>query len=160
MFNLARIVDKVSTLIQPFFDEEAYELFDIEYVKEGQDWFLRIYADKPEGVSLDDCVYLSEHISSILDEADPDPIPGTYFLEVSSPGAERPLKSEKAIRQAVGQWVHVNLYQHYDGFKEIEGKLLAISNESLILETKDKTRRIEKEIPRKLISFIRLAIEF
>lgn len=157
---VAKVIEQVSKLLEPLFTGSSYNLYDLEYIKEGSDWFLRVFADKEGGITLDDCVNLSEQISEILDSADPDPIPHAYFLEVSSPGAERPLKNEEHLKEAIGHWVHLNLYQAFDGKKEIEGRLKAVNTEQYIIEIKDKTRNQLVEIPRKIVSLIRLAIEF
>ena len=157
---MARVIDEVRTLIEPKLEELDYDLFDMEYTKEGKNWYLRIYIDKLGGVTIEDCVTVSEVLSEILDQADPDPIPGAYYLEVSSPGAERPLKNEADIQASIGKWVHLKLYQAFEGAKEWEGRLLQADEEAFTIEVKDKTRRIEKTIPRQLVALIRLAIEF
>ena len=104
---MAKVVDVVRELIESELQAQGYELFDLTFSKEGKEWYLRIYIDKPGGVTLDDCVDASEAISAIVDQAEPDPIPQAYYLEVSSPGAERPLKTEADIQKAIGQWVHL-----------------------------------------------------
>ena len=88
------IVEIVAEIANPIADEKGYRVVDIEYIKEGKNWFLRIYIDKPGGVDLNDCAVFNELISQKLDSIEPDPIPYAYYLEVSSPGAERPLKTE------------------------------------------------------------------
>ena len=86
------------------------ELVDIEFVKEGRDWFLRVYIDTPEGnIDIDQCAQVSEKLSEELDRTDP--IPQNYFLEVSSPGAERPLKKEEDFQKAIGQYVFIKTYE-------------------------------------------------
>lgn len=157
---MAKVVDVVRELIESELQAQGYELFDLTFSKEGKEWYLRIYIDKPGGVTLDDCVDASEAISAIVDQAEPDPIPQAYYLEVSSPGAERPLKTEADIQKAIGQWIHLNFYKEYQGHKQVEGKLLQADEEAFTLETKDKTRRLEGVYPRKNVSLIRLAIEF
>lgn len=88
-----KIVDTVQQMLQPYIEQEGYDLVDIEYVKEGSHYFLRVYVDKPGGIDIDDCGKVSEYLSQELDRSDP--VPNTYFLEVSSPGAERPAKKGK-----------------------------------------------------------------
>lgn len=83
-----KIKTTVEEMIKPFLDEHEFELVDVEYVKEGSNYFLRVYVDKEGGIDLDDCGLISEFLSAELDKKDP--IPDAYFLEVSSPGAERP----------------------------------------------------------------------
>ena len=87
---MSKVIDTVSQLVTPIVDEMGLELVDIEYVKEGKDWFLRVFIDKPAGIDIEECGLVSEKLSEKLDELDP--ITHNYFLEVSSPGAERPLK--------------------------------------------------------------------
>ena len=100
------------------------ELVDVEFVKEGRDWFLRVYIDTPEGnIDIDQCALVSEKLSEELDRTDP--ITQNYFLEVSSPGAERPLKKEEDFQKAIGQYVFIKTYEPIDGMKEFEGYLLA-----------------------------------
>ena len=87
-------VEIVEDIVRPIADEKGFRVVDIEYVKEGKNWFLRIYIDKPGGVDLNDCAMFNELVSEQMDAIEPDPIPYAYYLEVSSPGAERPLKTE------------------------------------------------------------------
>lgn len=153
-------VDKVTEIAEPLATELGYELVDVEYVKEGKNWFLRIYIDKPESVDLDDCTHFSEKMSEILDTKDPDPIPHAYYLEVSSPGAEKPLKKEKDFENAVGKYIHVSLYQQINSENSFEGTLKELTDEEIVLEIKIKTRTKELTIPRSNIAKARLAIQF
>ncbi|MCZ0716769.1 ribosome maturation factor RimP [Aerococcus kribbianus] len=159
---MAKITDQVSKLAQPILADLGFELYDVEYVKEGKAWFLRVYIDKPEegGISLDDCVLASEHLSQAIDQEGDDFIKGTYYLEVSSPGAERPLKTEEQVNQAIGEWVYASFYQAIDGEKDIQGRLLANEEDHYIIEKKVKTRRQEVSVPKDKVSLLRLAIEF
>ena len=91
------VLDRVTPIVEQIVEAQGCQLVDIEYVKEGRSWFLRVYADKIGRIDIEDCVSLSEKISEELDQITPDPFPEAYFLEVSSPGAERPLKTEEAI---------------------------------------------------------------
>jgi ribosome maturation factor RimP len=134
------------------------ELVDIEYAKEGKHWFLRLYIDKPGGVDIEECGIVSERLGKKLDEADP--IAHQYFLEVSSPGAERPLKKESDFANAVGKQVYVKTYEPIDGEKEFEGKLTAFNGESLHVEVKIKTRTKTFEIPMNKVAKARLAVVF
>src|SRR5699024_5815176 len=93
MMMSTNIKTTAEELLQPIIDKEQLELVDIEYVKEGRDWFLRVYIDKVDGVTIDECEYVSKLLSDKLDEVDL--IPGHYYLEVSSPGVERPLKTKE-----------------------------------------------------------------
>ncbi|KRI41335.1 hypothetical protein APC20_02205, partial [Acinetobacter baumannii] len=101
----------------------------IEYKKEGSNWFLRVYIDKEDGVDIEDCGRVSEKLGKKLDEVDP--IPGAYFLEVSSPGAERPLKKERDFERAVGKHVHVTTSEPIDGATVFEGELVAYDGSRL-----------------------------
>ena len=132
----------------------------MEYLKEGKNWFLRIYIDKPGGIDIEECALISEKVSEALDAIDPDPIPQAYFLEVSSPGAERPLKTEADMQNAIGKYVHLSFYQAIDGEKFYEGTLKELNDESVVLTIRIKTRTKDIEIERKQIANARLAIQF
>lgn len=157
---MSTVIDTVTTLVKPILDEHGFYLSDIEFVKEGGGWYLRVYIDKPGGISLDECVLVSETLSEKLDAMDPDPIPQAYFLEVSSPGAERPLKNEADFQHAVGEYIHISLFQKVDGQKVFEGTLKAIDDDNLTLTVKDKARRKDRVFARQAIANARLAIEF
>ncbi len=151
-----KVLNTVEKLALPIIDEENLELVDIEYKKEGSNWFLRVFIDKESGVDLEDCGKVSEKLSKKLDELDP--IPNAYFLEVSSPGAERPLKKEKDFLKAVGKHVHITTYEPIHKEKVFEGKLLVYepNNNLLVVEQKGK----ELELPLDKIANARLAIVF
>ncbi|MEG0277396.1 MAG: ribosome maturation factor RimP, partial [Coprobacillus sp.] len=134
------------------------ELFDIEYVKEGNDNFLRIYLDKPGGIDLNMIVDASKEISEILDKVDP--IEDEYFLEVSSPGAERPLKNEEQLKDAVGEYVRIELIDPKAGMDALEGTLIKFEDNVAIIEYMDKTRKKEFAIDYENIRLARLAIKF
>lgn len=157
---MSRVVDIVKEAVNPIVSQHNFELVDIEFVKEGKNWFLRVYIDKPGGIDIEECALVSEQLSEKLDQMDPDPIPQAYFLEVSSPGAERPLKTEKDWERAVGNYVHISFYQQIEGESFQEGTLLAYDEEKAVLEIRVKTRTKEMEIPRKNIAKARLAIQF
>ncbi|WP_107995206.1 ribosome maturation factor RimP [Trichococcus paludicola] len=157
---MSRVVDEVRVVVQPIVDEQNLELVDMEFLKEGKNWFLRIYIDKPGGIDIEECALISEKVSEALDAIDPDPIPQAYFLEVSSPGAERPLKTEADMQNAIGKYVHLSFYQAIDGEKFYEGTLKEINDESVVLTIRIKTRTKDIEIERKQIANARLAIQF
>jgi ribosome maturation factor RimP len=157
---VSRVVDVVKEAVLPVVDERNFELVDVEFLKEGKNWFLRIYIDKPGGIDIEECAWVSERVSDIMDQMDPDPIPQAYFLEVSSPGAERPLKTDKDLQNAVGGYVNLSYYQAIDGEKSHEGTLLEVTEDSVKLEIKIKTRVKTIEIPREKIAKARLAIQF
>ncbi|MEC6747409.1 ribosome maturation factor RimP [Marinilactibacillus sp. GCM10026970] len=153
-------VDKVTAIADPVAAELGYELVDVEYVKEGKNWFLRIYIDKDGGIDLDDCTRFSEKIGETLDSQKTDPIPHPYYLEVSSPGAERPLKKDQDLRNAVEKYIHVSLYQQIDGENIFEGTLKEVTDDSIKLVIRIKTREKELTIERANIAKARLAIKF
>jgi ribosome maturation factor RimP len=144
----------VESLTQAFLTENGFELVDVEYVKEGSNWFLRVYVDKEGGIDIDDCGRISEFLSEKLDENDP--IPTAYFLEVSSPGAERPLKKIQDFYKAVGEHVFVTTYESMGGLKEFEGNLLSFDEQTLEIEIGKKTHAI----PFDKVASARLAIVF
>lgn len=119
-----KVIDTVSEMVQPILDNLQLELVDIEFVKEGQSWFLRVFIDSDDGVDIEECAKVSEALSEKLDEADP--IKQNYFLEVSSPGAERPLKKEADFMKALGKNVYIKTYEPIEGNKEFEGELFRI----------------------------------
>ena len=157
---MSRVVDEVRVVVQPIVDEQNLELVDMEFLKEGKNWFLRIYIDKPSGIDIEECALISEKVSEALDAIDPDPIPQAYFLEVSSPGAERPLKTEADMQNAIGKYVHLSFYQAIDGEKFYEGTLKEVNDDSVVLTIRIKTRAKDIEIERKQIANARLAIQF
>lgn len=153
------VIKSVNGLVQPILDEYHFELFDTEFVKEGHSWYLRVYIDKPGGITLDDCVMVSDQLSEALDNCDPDPIPQAYFLEVSSPGAERPLKRESDYQRAIGEYIHISLYQAVNGKKIYEGDLKSVTPDELTIDYLDKTRHKTLTVSRKLIAKARLAVK-
>lgn len=157
---MANVVDIVTDLVNPILDELAFELIDIEYVKEGQNWFLRVFIDKPGGIDLNECALVSEKLGEKLDTIDPDPIPQAYFFEVSSPGAERPLKKEADYEAAIGEYINVSFYQAVEGEKQFQGFLETFDKETLTLRVKIKTQEKTMVFERKNIAKARLAIQF
>ncbi|AOZ94261.1 ribosome maturation factor RimP [Paenibacillus crassostreae] len=149
-----KIKSIVEEMIHPFMEEHNFELVDVEYVKEGKNWFLRIYVDKEGGIDIDDCGLVSEYLSQQLDSNDP--ITDAYFLEVSSPGAERPLKKSTDVSKAVGKDVFVTVYEALDGLKEFEGRLLAFEEDVLVIQMGKK----QHHIPYEKVASARLAIIF
>ena len=103
---------KTTELIQPVVEANGVELFDVDYVKEGSDWYLRAYIDKPDGVNIGDCEAVSRALSDKLDEADF--IEDAYILEVSSPGLGRTLKKDKHMEKSLGEEVENRLYKTVD----------------------------------------------
>lgn len=156
---MSKITEDVEKLVSPIVQDLELELVDIEFLKEGRDWFLRVYIDTPEGnIDIEQCAQVSERLSEELDRTDP--IPQNYFLEVSSPGAERPLKKEEDFLKAVGQYVFIKTYEPINGMKEFEGHLLVYGPEAAEVEIRIKTRKLKVEIAKEKIAFARLAIDF
>lgn len=157
---MSSVIETVTELVTPILDERHFELVDAEFVKEGKSWYLRIYIDKPGGINIEECALVSDLLGEKLDDCDPDPIPQAYFLEVSSPGAERPLKKERDYERALNSYIHVSLYQPLEGNKVYEGTMVDLKPDELTLEYMDKTRQKTIVIPRKQIAQARLAIKF
>src|SRR5690625_1630973 len=147
---------EVEKLLEPILLERNLTLDDIEYVREGNDNFLRVYIDKDGGVDLSECSLVSEQLSEKLDEQDP--IKGAYFLEVSSPGAEKPLKSPEDFKKNINNNIYVTLYVHIDGEKEYEGILKNFTDNIATIDYKYKHRRKQVEIPYDKIAKARLAV--
>ncbi|MDY3042174.1 MAG: ribosome maturation factor RimP [Streptococcus pluranimalium] len=155
---IATIVEQVTELVTPHI-KAPYEVVDVEYGKMGGDYILSILVDKPGGISVDDTAELTDVISPLLDTIKPDPFPEQYFLEVSSPGLERPLKTKEALENAVGSYVNVSLYKAIDKVKVFEGDLLAFDGENLTIDYLDKTRHKTVDIPYQTVAKARLAVK-
>lgn len=155
---MSKVTEVVAELVSPIVTDAGLELVDIEYVKEGRDWFLRVYIDKETGIDIEECGLISEKLSEKLDEIDP--IPHNYFLEVSSPGAERPLKKDKDFERAIGKNVFIKTYEPIEGEKGIEGILIEFNGEMIKVEVKIKTRKKIIEIPFEKVANARLAVTF
>lgn len=153
-------METVTNIVTPILDQLNFELVDVEFVKEGKNWFLRVYVDKTNGIDIEECAIVSEHLSEKLDTMNPDPIPQAYFLEVSSPGVERPLKKEEDYQEALNKYINVSLYAPIDGEKSFDGFLVDLNEEELTLRVKIKTREKELTFSRKNIAKARLAIQF
>ena len=154
-----KVKDLVEELVTPFLEENGMELYNVEFVKEAKDWFLRIYIDKQESpeetfISTDDCELVSRFLSEKLDENDP--IEQNYYLEVSSPGMDRVLLKEKDYVRYAGKQVDVNLYQAVNGKKTLTGELVGIVDNQLVIN--DETGRVE--IPMEKVAKTRLAVIF
>ena len=137
---MANIEEKVENLLKEKIEKIGYDLYDIEYAKEGKDYYLRIYIDKPEGIDLNDCEKVNNEISDILDEANY--IKEQYFLEVSSPGIERVLRKDKHLEQNKGKEITIKLFKKDElGNKEYQGILEDFDKEKIILEDDIKIER-------------------
>ncbi|MEK5443094.1 ribosome maturation factor RimP [Fredinandcohnia sp. FSL W7-1320] len=153
-----KVTQIVEELVIPIVTDLQMELVDVEYVKEGKDWFLRVFIDSEKGVDIEDCGLVSEKLSEKLDEVDP--IPYNYFLEVSSPGAERPLKKDSDFEKAIGKQVYVKTYEPIDGEKIFEGELTSFDGKLVTINVMVKTRKKSVEIPYEKIANARLAVTF
>ena len=123
--------------IEPLLKDTSYEIYDVEYVKEGAEWYLRIFIDKEGGIDLDDCETVTDLINDPLDELDP--IAEAYFLEVSSPGVERHLKSMRHFEKAVGEKIRIKTFVKMENSKEWVGILKAVDENGITLESNGKT---------------------
>ena len=132
---MAKVTDTVAQLALPFVESAGCSLWDVEYVKEAGEWFLRIYIDKEGGVSIEDCEAVSRPLSDKLDEADP--IEGSYTFEVSSAGADRVLKKPEHFARFQGSEVEVRLYRARDGRKDFVGLLQSWQDGDVVLEVGD-----------------------
>ena len=141
-------------VLAPIAEANGVEIYDVEYVKEGSDWYLRAYIDKPEGVNILDCENVSRALSDKLDEEDF--IDDAYILEVSSPGLGRTLKKDKHLEKSLGEEVELRLYKPKDKQKEFAGILKAFDENSVTIETQEE----EKVFARSEIALIRLAFDF
>lgn len=129
-------VSEVSALVEPIINEMGLQLWDVRYVKEGALWYLRIFIDKPEGITIEDCEKVTRAVDAPLDELDP--IEGSYTLEVSSPGIERELIRDEHFDQFLGAPVMIKLHKPLsDGVKEINGSLVSHDKENVDIVTQD-----------------------
>ncbi|HBG0491973.1 ribosome maturation factor RimP [Clostridioides difficile] len=150
--NLEATIEEIVTKIT---DEHGFEMVDVEYVKEAGEYYLRVYIDKEEGISLNECELVSRELSPILDEKDP--IKENYFLEVSSPGLDRALKKDRDFVRYQGRDVDLKLYKPLNGCKQFEGELVGLTEDNNI---KIIANGKEIEFNRKDVAIVRLAIKF
>ena len=143
---------KTEQLIQTLIDANNFELVDVEFVKEGSDWYLRVYIDKDGGITVDDCELISRAFNEILDREDY--ISEQYIFEVSSPGLMRPLKKEKDYKRSVGKLIDIKLYKPVDKCKEFTGVLDSYDKDTVTIKMDDDT---QKTFDRSNLAMIRLA---
>ncbi len=152
---MSKVTQIVEDLLTPILQEMNLELVDIQYQKEGSNWFLRVFIDNETGtIDIEECKAVSERLSARLDEVDP--IPTAYFLEVSSPGAERPLRKEKDFQKAIGKHVHVTTREPVEGHTVFEGQLTAFDGQRLTVKEAKQTF----VIPLEQVDTARMAIVF
>jgi ribosome maturation factor RimP len=145
---------RTEELLIPIAEKYGVEIYDIEYVKEGSDWYLRAYIDKPDGVNIMDCENVSRALSDVLDAEDY--ISDAYILEVSSPGLGRTLKKDRHLEKSLGEKVEIRTYKPVDKRKEFSGILKAYDKDSITIEDEAG----ERVFARADIALIRLAIDF
>ena len=151
---MAKITELVAGLAGPAVEAAGCELWDVEYVREAGTWFLRVYIDKEGGVDILDCEKVSRTLSDLLDEADP--IEGSYTLEVSSAGAERPLKRPGDFQRFMGSPVTVKLYKARNGRKEFAGVLAGYDDGDVTVTVGDTAMRFARDE----VALCRLRIDF
>lgn len=141
---MASIEEKVTDLIEPIVKKLGYELYDVEYAKEGKNYFLRIFIDNEKGIDLKDCEKVNDAITDILDEKNY--IKEQYFLEVSSPGIERILRKNKHLSQNIGKQIHVKLFKKDENKnKEYIGNLLSYDDECIKIKKEDNEIYVERK---------------
>ena len=129
---MANVAEKVYGLIKETVEAQGVSLWDVRFLKEGASWYLRVFIDKPEGISIDDCTNVSHAIDPIIDDADP--IDVSYYLEVCSAGTERELTRQSHFEASIGKTVKIKLYKALDGVKELTGTLKAAAD-TVTIET-------------------------
>ena len=142
------------TLLEPIAEKFGCEIYDVEYVKEGSEWYLRCYIDKPDGVNISDCENVSRAHSDQLDEEDF--IPDAYILEVSSPGLGRALKKDRHLQKSIGEAVELKTYRPIEKCKEFSGVLRSFDKDTVTIGTEEK----EMVFQRSDVALIRLALDF
>ena len=136
-------------------EQHGFELVDVEYVKEGSNWYLRVYIDKPGGITVDDCELISRAFGDLLDQEDF--IQESYILEVSSPGLGRPLKKEKDFQRSLGEEVEIRLFRAVNKEKELTGILKEYDGNTVTIEREDGSLQT---LERSNLALIRLAFDF
>ncbi len=140
---MANIEEKVEDLVKNKIEDLGYELYDVEYAKEGKNYFLRIFIDNQKGIDLEDCEKVNDGIMDLLDKADY--IKEQYFLEVSSPGIERTLRKEKHLNSNIGKEVEVSLFKPIENKKKIDGILKDFTKNEIILEIQNNEITLERK---------------
>ena len=149
-----KITEQVWQFAEPVVQEKGCSLWDVEYVREGGEWFLRLYIDKVGGVDINDCEAVSRAVDPILDEKDP--IPESYHFEVCSAGLERALKRPSDFEQFMGSKVLVKLYKPKNGMKELKGTLTGYDNGNVTIDQAGTEITLEKQE----VALVRLYVEF
>ncbi len=149
-----KVTEIVREFAEPIVNANGCSLWDVEYVREGGEWFLRLYIDKEGGVSIDDCEAVSRAVDPVLDERDP--IPDSYNFEVSSAGLGRVLRTPGHFEACMGQDVDVKLYHPREGTKELSGRLTGYDRGAVTIESGARTITLEKAE----VAQVRLRVEF
>ncbi|SHJ29419.1 ribosome maturation factor RimP [Lutispora thermophila DSM 19022] len=149
-----KIEDILYEISMPILNKYNFEFVDVEYKKEGGQWYLRLFIDKEDGITIDDCQLVSEAVSDKLDEIDP--IDHSYIFEVSSPGIDRPLKTDRDYRKNLNKDLEVKFYDSFEGKKTIEAILLNYDDNKVVLSYNGK----EIEVDKKAIAIMRPLIKF
>lgn len=139
---MAKIEEKVENLIKKPINDIGYELYDVEYAKEGKDYFLRIFIEKEGGISLEDCEKVNDEITELLDKQDY--LKEQYFLEVSSTGIEKVLRKDKHLQDNIGVEVEVKLFKPINKKKSIIGILKSFNSNEIVVETDEKEETIQR----------------
>ena len=140
---MANIEEKVESLCSPIIQKLGYELYDVEYVKEGKDFFLRLYIESDKGIDLNDCEKVSNAITDLLDKEDP--IPEQYFLEVSSTGVEKLLRKDKHLEKNIGAEIQVKLFKPFEGNKAYKGILNSFNKDDLTILIDNKEIKLDRK---------------
>lgn len=148
---MANAAERVYSLIRKTVEEQGVSLWDVRFVKEGTSWYLRIYIDKPDGITIDDCTNVSHAVDPIIDSADP--IDVSYYLEVCSPGIERELTRPEHYAAMLGKKISVRLYKAKDGTKELTGLLKSSDKDGIVLDCGEDTALTYKEISKSVVLF-------
>lgn len=151
---MSSLEEKIEKLVEPKIVNLGYELYDVQYVKEGKDYFLRIFIDNPNGISLEDCEKVNNAITDLLDDANY--IKQQYFLEVSSPGVERILRKDKHLKDNIGEKIEIKLFKPINKKKEIIGILEQINEKAIIVISDNE----EQEILRQDVAQIKKVYEW
>lgn len=140
---MASIEEKIESLIKGKIEEIGYTLYDVQYAKEGKDYFLRIFIDKQEGIDLNDCEKVNDLVNPLLDDADY--IKEQYFLEVSSPGVEKVLRKNKHLEENIGNEINVKLFKLENGKKEFDGILTSFNDKNVTIKVENEEITLERK---------------
>jgi ribosome maturation factor RimP len=150
-----KVVQAVEKIVAPIIEGLGIELVEVEYVKEGPNWYLRLYIDKPGGISIDDCQMVNDSVSDAIDAEDP--IQGAYIFEVSSPGLDRPLKTDRDFEKYKGELVEISLYKAENGASKYEGTLVGKQEGKIIIED---AKGLPITFEESLVALVKRVIQF